>query len=580
MTRQASASFTFSLLAAICLLFLGFAWVSDLQSAPNDTEDYYLCAHKVDGQWGAFGKIPKACDIDPFAAPNFVFDQLAVAIFDDNQLQSDETLRYMDNLNASLKAAASYYYSTRNPTASTQEINQWLQAIKSLATVESYWSHYRLATDQRLKMIRGDLGHGHGMMQIDDRWHFVAIESGVGWHLFENWLYAFEIFYAEWQRAPSQSCVSSATSWVERSRSAYSAYNGGPSKICRWQTNPITQDNNFIELYTGQPWQAVINQTDLASPLDVVCFLEAEPACLPPVDNSPQADWQYQLLQLTNGHYCLFYGSEFHCIEDSQDVVCLNKVLDYVSRNSLLSLDAAQSSAFAEVFYETHQCLSHVSNSFKVSQAIRTIQSINIRQTPGGALTGSATRAGGYYQILDLVVTNQDQQYRYYRIEEGNVSGYIYAGSADTYQDWAVLADTSQLSVKSIATADDKILVTATNGLNLRETTDMNSNLLVNIPKESQLRVLDTQIIGMDNNVYYQISYDNQLGWVYAGHILPTSSLADWVSIQQPTAPPPPAPQSSGGGGSSELFFLVFIGFLHFRKQKLRVLRLNQVLSR
>jgi len=556
---------------------LAFTGNFKLKSAPNDTQDYYLCAHKIDGQWGAFGKIPKACDIDPFASPDFVFAQLAVAIFDDNQLQSDETQRYMNNLNASLKAAASYYYLTRNPSATSQEISEWLQAIKSMATVESFWSHYRLAVDQRLKMLRGDLGHGHGMMQIDDRWHFVAIENGVGWQLFENWLYAFEIFYAEWQNAPSQSCVTSATSWVERSRSAYSAYNGGPDKICRWKSNPITQDNNFIELYNSQPWLVKISQPDLPSPLDVVCFLEGEPSCVPPVDNSPQADWRYQLLQLSNGHYCLFYGDTFHCIEDSQDVVCLNKLLDYVSRNSVLILDAAQSSAFPEVFHETHQCLSNITNSFQVAQTIQSVQSINIRQTPGGALSGKSTQAGQFYQITDLVVTNQDQQYRYYQVTEGNSSGYIYAGTASSYQDWAILADPSQLKLKLIATTNDTITVIATNGMDLRETNDPASNLLLNIPKDSQLTVLDTQVIGMDNQVYYQINYNNSLGWVYAGHLLPTSSLTDWASIKQPVTPttPPPAAQSSGGGGSSDLFLLVFLGVLLTRKKKFEFFTLN-----
>ncbi len=102
--------------------------------------------------------------------------------------------------------------------------------------------------------MRGDSGHGHGMMQIDDRWHFARINEGKGWQIFENLLYAMEIFYAEWQNAAQASCIADPENWQERSRAAYSAYNGGPSQICRWYQSPAWQDEGFLEKYEARSW--------------------------------------------------------------------------------------------------------------------------------------------------------------------------------------------------------------------------------------------------------------------------------------------------------------------------------------
>lgn len=528
-----------------------------INASPHETEDYYLCANDVGGQWGAFGRIPRGCDVDPFGNPEFVTRTMSPLIFDDNQAFDSETTKYMDNLHASLMESASYYFSVRKPSASEEEITAWKQAIATVATVESYWSHYRHASDQRLKMIRGDSGHGHGMMQIDDRWHFVEIEDGVGWQLFENILYSFEIFYSAWEDAVVSNCVDSASNWRDRSRSAYSAYNGGPDDICRWNNEPgqWVQDSNYLDHYNQRQWFDVLSEPEATSQVDVICFLEGEEDCIPLIDNSPQADWYYQLLGLSNGHHCLFDGKSLHCVAQALDVVCLNVLLNTVSRNEVLMIGSNESDSFEQTFYERHVCLENVNETFKVADTIESVIAINIRSTAGGADTGIDSVAGKSYQVLDLVVTGSHSQHRYYKVKQDQTIGYIYAGSKEDYYEWVVLGDHDNLDEIMVPVVNDEVKVLATNGLSLRQEPDSDSELLNTITTNTELTVLDTRVIGSDNSIYIRLSVNGVEGWAYIGHLLPESTVSDWISFIDDTPPPPPPPQpqpdaNNSGGGS------------------------------
>src|SRR5690606_23104670 len=141
--------------------------------------------------------------------------------------------RYMREMHAIIRDAAIYYLKKRKPNVSNQELDAWVTAILTITAQESYTSHYRKATNGKLKMMRGDVGHGHGLMQVDDRAHFNAIKQGLGWNLMTHMAYALDIYYSAWQKAPSKSCVGRETNYEARTRAAWSAYNGGSGSICR-----------------------------------------------------------------------------------------------------------------------------------------------------------------------------------------------------------------------------------------------------------------------------------------------------------------------------------------------------------
>lgn len=224
-----------------------------------ETSDWWRCPERLEGEW-TFGRAPHGCDVEAFGSATVVRTDFRAYIFDDEQPRDEERVRYMGELYAFLTDEAAGYIRTRRPEVSAPEVAAWQHAIHATAHQEAFWTHYReaaVAGARWLTMIRGDLGHGHGLMQIDDRYHSGAIEGGIGWRLDENLIYGLDIYYAGWQQAPEQWCVASADDWTARARSAYSAYNGGPAQICRW-TDPAhpwaRNDVGFYEKYTRMEW--------------------------------------------------------------------------------------------------------------------------------------------------------------------------------------------------------------------------------------------------------------------------------------------------------------------------------------
>ena len=268
------------LFSASLALLLGSQLFAPAQ-AYNATPDYWQCDNRVNGTW-TFGHAPYGCDARRFGDDNFVYTNLGPAVFNDNLSASGERARYMSDLYPILREVADYYIWLRKPNVDSAEFQAWRRAVFAIAHQESYWSHYRKATDNRLKLMRGDYGHGHGIMQVDDRWHYVAVTGGKGWKLTDNIIYSLEEYYRAWQNAPTSGCLSSASNWRNRARAAYSAYNGGPSKICRW-TNPndtwARNDIGYAAKYDNQDWLGYVADTTAAPKVDVSCLIQGGSLC-------------------------------------------------------------------------------------------------------------------------------------------------------------------------------------------------------------------------------------------------------------------------------------------------------------
>jgi hypothetical protein len=241
----------------------------ELDTGSESTEvrpsDWWNCPERLGGSW-TFGRAPYGCDVEEFGSAEVVRASFGPQVFDDDQPRDDERIRYMAELHSFLALGAAEYLRSRRPDAGEDEVAAWQHAIYATANQESFWTHYREATtgDRRLlTMLRGDHGHGHGLMQVDDRWHTGAIALGVGWRLDENFIYALDIYFDGWQRAADAWCVSSPVDWKARARAAYSAYNGGPAQICRW-TDPTQRwaqnDAGYEDKYDRQLWLNYVAQ--------------------------------------------------------------------------------------------------------------------------------------------------------------------------------------------------------------------------------------------------------------------------------------------------------------------------------
>lgn len=239
------------------------------------------CLNKISGTWN-FGSVPQACNVSNLQSADFVRAEYGAVLFRDALASQGGRNLYMGEMYPVLRETAKYYIHRRNPAVSPAEEEAFILALLTLTNQESYWTHYREGTDKLIRFMRGDSLHGFGLMQIDDRSHLAAINSGKGVDLVDNMIYGLDIFYASWLKSASVSCVSSASNYKDRTRSAWSAYNGGPGQICRW-TNPKSpyhqNDVDFNNRYEKQVWRSYISDFKAPSKIDIVCLAEGTGPC-------------------------------------------------------------------------------------------------------------------------------------------------------------------------------------------------------------------------------------------------------------------------------------------------------------
>lgn len=430
----------------------------------------------------------------------------------------------MEEMHALIREAAQLYILKRNPQASRQEIEYWQKLVTATADQETFFSHYRSASDQRLKMMRGDIGHGHGMMQVDDRHHFPAIQQGIGWNLMGNLVYAMDILYPQWTRAPSQTCVGSSTNYEARMRAAWAAYNGGPSKICRF-TNPndkfANNDKGFHSKLKSQSWKKYVADLNKEASVDVSCLMENREDCPPPGDGTGSQVLEHTLYKQEN-FYCVRSGTKLSCVEESKNAVCL----DTISKlNSLDSRTLPQHNLAVEIV-DRHKICSQFSSLLKVGNFLETKQAIFLRATPGGGALGVIPK-GEILEVSDFEIRNLDSKDRYYKINLEGKIGYFYAGSASSYASWAIKSDQTAPIPSQIARIGEKIRIKNSAGINMRKTPG--GSLIGNIPKAKELTVLSYIIQGSQNYLYYMVSYNGKAGYVYSGFLEPNSSVHLWT---------------------------------------------------
>ncbi|NVK25066.1 MAG: hypothetical protein HWE10_09080 [Gammaproteobacteria bacterium] len=540
--------FRLSLAGFTSIYFTFFSSIS-VQAAPWNTEDYYLCFNQT--TWGSgFGSFAIACDVQPWGQPNFVIDNFSSIMYDHSS-QSGERARFMNELYSVLKATTRYYIETRKPDVTDAEVEAWQLANFAKAHQESFWTHYRYSQSGLVQMLRGDSGHGHGLVQIDDRWHFTKIEEGAGWHIFKNITYGMEIFYSEWQSAAGASCVDSETSWLQRSRAAYSAYNGGPTKVCRW-TDPTDvwaqNDQGYLEKIQNAAWLTHITDETVVTEIDITCFMEEQRGCsaaegMVEVDSDNPENWPNREIILESGESCLLVNGGLECVENSKDLLCLN--LQYgVSKGDVFP-SSSVSDNYQKTIHEPLACYREASPDLAFTgEAMKFVGKVNgfAATTPyiydriGGSTTGSQITWGKPYQVLDVVInglSDDNPGQVYYKVKDTYSQGYILVGDFDQLDTNTELVDVNSLSKEyvSIARTDDEVTVLSAAGIAL--TAEPTSNVAITtVPYETKLDVLSTRLIGNDIEIYYQVEYAGQQGVIYGGKVLNGNTQNNWAAIE------------------------------------------------
>jgi hypothetical protein len=507
---------------------LAICFSTPIAFAQHNTPSYWKCDNKVGGSW-VFGRAPSACDVKKFLDVDATKKTYGSLVFADASDAGEETRRYMTNLYSVIRDSAKYYIKKRKPTVSAAEITAWQEAMYAVAHQESFWTHFRMpagVSSTQLKMMRGDAGHGHGIMQIDDRWHYTKILNGVGADFIDNLFYAMDIFYTSWLNAASAKCVSSPTNWTSRTRSAYSSYNGGDSKKCRW-TNPkdawAKNDVGFKAKFDSKSWLKYVTSTGKASPIDVACLAESGKNCPKPLEDRGDENI---VLKMASGEICYKIGDDYSCVSDVRDRSCLRSIANLDPNVAVSSSEELAAIVGAHTLDRHSICGQYWPESLEVGENFVSLKNIFMRETPAGIEAGVLEKNKAV-QVLDFEMRFENGEDRiYYKVAFGNTKGYIFGGTRSTHSEW-VKATTLVPLEKWIFTAGDSIEIVNSVGINLRS--EPGGNLLHLIPAAQKLVVMSRAVRLDENKIYYQVSHNGQTGFIYAGSTLPEMNLNSWV---------------------------------------------------
>jgi hypothetical protein len=235
------------------------------------------CLKASGGTW-SFGQAPTGCQ--PLTSATTLEQRYPQLVF--NERNTNEKRRYTVALHAYLREAADYYLDQRRRNVDPAERSAWRKAVMALAHQESFWSHYRESRkDGALKIMRGDANFGHGLLQVDERWHPKMTMNARGEDLTAHLMYGLDMYFQGWEKAPKAACVRKGNT-EDRARAAYAAYNGGGSKLCRWKDAKdkwARNDAGFLAKWKGQSWQYLGAMDGGRSSVDVACLAEGRTGC-------------------------------------------------------------------------------------------------------------------------------------------------------------------------------------------------------------------------------------------------------------------------------------------------------------
>jgi len=521
----------------IIIAILGFGMFGSSAIAGfNDTSDYWKCTNRSGGSW-TFGRAPNSCDVYHFVDPEYVRNEFSPVIFNDSSNIDEQRRVYMNRMYSVLRDTAEFYIKSRKPDVSDEELEAFIAASYAIAHQESYWSHYRVPSNGRLQFMRGDYGHGHGMMQVDDRWHFAAVNQGKGANLIYNIVYSLEEYYDAWKVAPSKSCVSRADDWYARTRSAYSAYNGGISRICRW-TNPNDKwsrnDKGFKKKFDDKQWENYVDDFHAPAFVDIECIVDGGVNCQNDGsgDSTPRENIIYRSANLGN---CVFEenSESFTCTSD-RFAQCLHHKVHggEFSRVGYGNLKEEWDTYNYEGA-ETEGICSSVTGLISAGNKISLGKNINVRRTPGGEKLGVISK-GKVAQVLSYEVTDASILKRYYLISFGSKRGYVYAGDKSDYSSWAKISE-SNLNYQSVATAGDFVIAHDNH-----PSIDDDSIRLV---RDEDYEVTSVEFKD-DNSIIYSLDVDGTEYSFYAGSVNPFThdeifKIGKAVTKPEPTEPKP-----------------------------------------
>lgn len=509
------------------IIFASIIVLPTITLAQTSVPNNWRCTQKVGGSY-QFGRAPDACNSSDFGSDQTVYQDYPTLFYDETNAASRELPRYLTQMNALLRDVATRYYKSRVPSASAREIQAWIHAIQATAQQESYWSHYRLSSTSKLKFVRGDSGHGHGFFQIDDRWHFTQVNQGVAWNLVQNILLGLEEFYSNWSRALKASCYVNHPTDRNRARAAYSAYNGGPSSICRWQdsSSPWAYiDQSYAQFYDDEQWLKSVTDANATADVDLNCLMNNQLVCPAPLRDLtlPAQPLSGVVYHSEKSGYCTWTGTRLECVTNAVDIPCLRIVNQIANAEAILQLPTELDEELPSFTFDRHELCAQADPSLlKVGDLMRLNHPVLIYAN-AGYVVGNLP-AGTEFQIIDFRLLDSHQ--RQYHIHSNNLDATIQIVNE---QDQSTLLSRINQGPRIVAVADDKIKIEISDGIHLRSLTD--KQILATLARGTTVTVLASETRGDDNEIYYKVRSGGVEGYLFSGHLLPNSTISQWTTL-------------------------------------------------
>jgi hypothetical protein len=514
-------------LALLFLLVFGLELAHAVQEPPRKTENFWLCTNRSVKNPYNYGNAAYTCDVNHFVDAKYVETEFAPLIFDKNADLLTERRRYLSLTHALIRETARYYMLKRKPNVSQEEMTWWLNSAYAIGNQESYWTHYRYGENNKMQYMRGDYGHGHGIFQVDDRYHFLAVTDGRAANIVMNMIYSLEEYYEAWEYAPKTSCVSSERDYRGRSRSAYSAYNGGLRRICRW-TNPddrwARNDVGYITKFDAKKWKQYITDFDIPSPVDIACIVESGEDCKAIKETTDTTPKLNKIYKSADFKYCLFDGEGFNCVGLKKDTTCLANSLNAdIDSNSRIieKMNSAFEVDFKKQISDRQNICDAGNKGFvSVGTHLKLQKNINLRTSPGGSKLATLPK-GAVVQVLDYEYRKYKIQERFYRIRYNGDEGYIYGGDKNDNRSW--LLPTIVNTVDSfIAKRNDRVKIISIKPLNVKNS---NGDTIGSVNLGNILKVNNIHIQGDNNSIQYEFDFNGTTAFLHVGETSPNYTL-------------------------------------------------------
>ena len=440
-------------LVSCVLVASTFATLGAMTQTASAATKAFVCKHPDTP--GGYGALDLGCDADQFGDVSrikLVYPSLVM----DRRADDDAFKEYITNVNSTIKTIAYKYYLARIPDAKPATLAYFTNVAVVVAAHESKLSHYRIAKDDRYKLMTGDHLVSHGIMQVNQNFH-ANKELDSSFDFVGNVVAGLDTYFNEWNRAVKASCFAGMNGKAptlermlqNRARSAYSAYNGGPGKLCRYSTPKMkfaAHDVAFLETLKTRPYLKWIKDNRQA-PVNVKCLMEGDTLCAMAKPARDQFLTSRPLL-LADGRTCMtLNGKSLYCAADMRVFSCLSKVNPETLENDPLRLDKLPPGTQINDLANREQiCSKAVQGLIPVGSQIILQKDVVMREEVGGAPIGSLKMTRPY-QVLDYDIRLGGKSERYYKIATpGGDTGWIFGGEDADRDQWIRVATPAQVA--------------------------------------------------------------------------------------------------------------------------------------